>query len=216
MTLSGMAALKAAVRGLTGWQVTNILSHPIGVVLGDLIDYFVDDEPKKRADNAYDMLFGYKQPLRQFTGPAVSDALDITSWMLNEAGTFSLAATMSGINDGSMPEYLATSLGLLGLKPSEEALTNHGRRQYSTAFDVLREHTLNAFSIKTRGIALINSVIERDSDDILKSVAALGGVRKDWDSVQKINKQRREAGYPDAKEIIANKAKVATERYFEN
>jgi len=180
LSVGAIAAIRNVVRFKTGWVLGNLMVHPIAEVMSDLISYFNDDDPEHKGDKAWQLMYGYDQPVRRFTGPFFSEAAD----------ALSLGMIKAGIDDTTMPEWLASTLGLLGARPNEEALTLQGRRNYSTAWDVVRETLLwDATAVLPKSAALARSVMDWNMQGASMEALRMVGIRPDW---KQVSEKRRE------------------------
>jgi hypothetical protein len=187
LTLGMISGLRQLVRVNKGFVLLNVLSHPIGEMLADLVDYFTDDSDMGRERKLESAVSGYDQPIRRITGPMFGELMDVLSLMI----------VKNGIDDGTLNEWLgsqvgSTAAGLAGFKLNEEALTEYGRREYSNAWDITREHILwDSFAIKDKATNLIGAINSSDWPGFGTAAARSVGIRPDWEVIKdKKNKKK--------------------------
>lgn len=202
LTLGGMSVLRHMIRMGTGFTMFNILSHPLAEIMQDLYSYFVDDEPTSKSDKAWELLYGRNQPIRRITGPLVSTALDVASVpakeFLQAMDGVGMAAIEVGIRDGSLVQFLSDALGTVGVRPTEQALTDRGRKDYNSAMDVAKDYALHSFAMYGKGTRWVNALVSKNPHEITLESAKMIGIRPDW---KVINQERDDRKAAEAREF---------------
>lgn len=196
VTLAGIAMLRNAVRLSTGWVMFNVMQTPFTQIMQDLYDYFVDDQPQSKQNRAWELMYGRDQPVRQFIGPTASTALDVASVpakeFLQAMDGVGMALIEVGIRDGSMGQYLSDSLGGLGLRTTNRALTDNGRKDYTDAMSVVRDYGLSQFAVYGKGQSLVNSLVAGDPNKIAIESLRMAGIRPDWNIIKEKQASNKE------------------------
>lgn len=175
LSVGAIHGMRQAIRMFGGIILGQLATHPLQEIIEDLIGYFKDDDEDSRHDR-----FWGKGIANEITGPLYSDVMD----------AISLGALKLGIESGEMPMYLEEMSRLtFGFRPDESLLTEEGRRNYSSLYDVVRETFLwDSAAIYPKSIRMMHAIQSGESSQILLEGLRSAGIRQDYKKKKKDDK----------------------------